>query len=407
MSGTGRAEFRRGWRALVAGGIGYGTGIGLLIYANGFFMRYLQEDFGWTREEISAASLIAIVSAVLNVVVGRLVDRFSARKVALCAIPLFCLGYVALAAIPGQLWAFYAAMAWLYIVGTATGPVAYTKVVNAWFVERRGLALGLTLAGISVVSFALFPALSLVLENYGWRAAYLLVGVASFVLGFPIVLGWLREPVQAQAAAEQEDSRPTTVAGRVWTHPAFWLLFLAMAAANVAVGGFVQHMQPMLGDRHVDAATAAWLGSLYVAMVAFGRIATGFLLDRLAPSLVAMTTMLVPAASVLLLLNPSAEVAVLALPICLLAFAQGAEVDLLAYFTPHFFGLDRYASVFGTLITVVVMAGPVGGILFGRIFDQTGSYDLAFKIAGACFLIAALAFAGLSLVQNSARQGRL
>ncbi len=288
MSGTGRAEFTRGWRALVAAGIGYGTGVGLLIYANGFFMRYLQADFGWTREQISAASLIAVLSAVLNVVVGRLVDRFSARRVALCAIPLFCLGYIALAAIPGELWAFYAAMAWLFIIGTATGPVAYTKVVNAWFVERRGLALGLTLAGISAVSFGLFPVLSYVLENYGWRAAYLLVGGASLVLGYPVVLAWLREPHAAQAL-RRPSARPAK-AGQMarWAHPAFWLLFLAMAAANVAVGGFVQHMQPMLGDRSVMPATAALLGSLYVAMVAIGRIATGFLLDRLRPGLVAM-----------------------------------------------------------------------------------------------------------------------
>jgi MFS family permease len=402
MNGTYRTEFTRGWRALVAAGLGYGTGVGLLIYANGFFMRYLQADFGWSREQISAASLIAVLSAVLNVAVGHLVDRFTARRVAVFAIPLFCLGYVALAAIPGELWAFYAAMAWLFVVGTATGPVAYTKVVNGWFVKQRGLALGLTLAGISAVSFGLFPVLSYVLETYGWRAAYLLVGGASLVLGYPVVLAWLREPPHAPEAL-----RPslTPDKSRAWAHPAFWLLFLAMVAANVAVGGFVQHMQPLLGDRGVAPETAALLGSLYVAMVALGRIATGFLLDRLRPGLVATATMLVPAASVLLLLNPSAEIAVLALPICLLAFAQGAEVELLAFFTPRYFGMDRYASVFGMLIAVVVMAGPAGGIIFGRIFDQTGSYDLAFKLAAACFLVAALAFAGLFLVPDRTSQG--
>jgi len=399
MNGTDRTEFTRGWRALVAAGLGYGTGVGLLIYANGFFMRYLQADFGWSREQISAASLIAVLSAVLNVAVGHLVDRFTARRVAVFAIPLFCLGYVALAAIPGELWAFYAAMAWLFIVGTATGPVAYTKVVNGWFVKQRGLALGLTLAGISAVSFGLFPVLSYVLETFGWRAANLLVGGASFVLGYPVVLAWLREPPYAPEAL-RPSLRRMPGKSRAWAHPAFWLLFLAMVAANVAVGGFVQHMQPLLGDRGVAPETAALLGSLYVAIVALGRITTGFLLDRLRPGLVATATMLVPAASVLLLLNPSAEIAVLALPISLLAFAQGAEVDLLAFFTPRYFGMDRYASVFGMLIAVVVMAGPVGGIIFGRIFDQTGSYDLAFKLAAACFLTAAAAFLALSFVRE-------
>lgn len=401
MTGTGRAEFTHGWRALIAAGLGYGTGVGLLIYANGFFMRYLQADFGWSREQISAASLIAVLSALLNVVVGHLVDRFSARRVAVCAIPLFCLGYVALAAIPGELWAFYTAMAWLFIIGTATGPVAYTKVVNGWFVKQRGLALGLTLAGISAVSFGLFPVLSFVLESFGWRAAYLLVGGASLVLGYPVVLAWLREPAHAPEVLRASLQRASSQSP-AWAHPAFWLLFLAMAAANVAVGGFVQHMQPLLGDRGVAPGTAALLGSLYVAMVALGRVATGFLLDRLRPRLVATATMLIPAASVLLLLFPSAEIAVLAVPICLLAFAQGAEVDLLAFFTPRYFGLDRYASVFGMLIAVVVMAGPAGGMIFGRIFDQTGSYDLAFQIAAACFLTAATAFLALSFVRESA-----
>ena len=58
-------------------------------------------------------------------------------------------------------------------------------------------------------------------------------------------------------------------------------------------------------------------------------------------------------------------------------------------------------------VTVVVMAGPAGGILYGRIFDQTGSYDLAFMIASGCFLVAAAAFSALSLVSDRPGQAQV
>ena len=384
-----RQEFARGWRPLVAASVGYGAGVGLFVYVNGIFMRYLEGDLGWSRASIAAASFATLVSALLNPLVGRAIDRFSARGITLIAIPLFSASYLVLASIPGQIWAFYLAIAMLVMVGAATGPIGYTKIVNQWFSTARGLALRLCLAGTAITSAIVFPLLSWILENYGWRAGYLFLGGFSFLVAMPLVRAWLRAP---EGLAETRAALAAARIGESLRNPAFSLLVAAMMVANIGVGGLVQHLQPMLGDRGVSPEVAAFLGSFFVSVIALTRVSTGFLLDRFNPSLVAMAILLLAASGAVIMLYSSGSTTILLIAIGLMAMAHGAEVDLLAFFTPRLFGLPNYAIVFGILTMIVVMSAPLGGVLYGAIYDSTASYDLALKVGAAGYVAAGLCF---------------
>jgi len=396
-------EFRRGWRVLVAAGVGTGTGIGLLVYVNGFFLKHLQGEFGWTRAEISAMSLLGLGSAFVNPVVGRLVDRFGVRPVVLAAFPLFCLGFVGFALMPGYLWALYTCAAWFALVGPCVGPVSYTKVINEWFEKSRGLALGLGLSGISIVTVVLFPVLYQVLETFGWRAGYAFVGGFCLILGMPTLVAWLRD---RQAAPSAEAARASyaerSAEPSVFRRPAFWALAVAMLVANVGVGGFVHHLQPLLTDAGVPGATAALIGSWYVVAVAGGRIGAGFLLDRLWAPGVAAVAMALPAAGALLLINTTQDLGPIIIAVGLIGFAQGAEFDLIAFFTPRHFGLRRYSSTFGLLMMFAAISGAIGTVLFGRVFDMRGDYDLAVMVSAVGFAIAALCFFSLAKANRAA-----
>ena len=53
-----------------------------------------------------------------------------------------------------------------------TGPIGYTRAVNTWFEKGRGLSLGLTLTGVSLVAALSAPLLNFVITHHGWRGGF-------------------------------------------------------------------------------------------------------------------------------------------------------------------------------------------------------------------------------------------
>jgi hypothetical protein len=85
-----KSEFDRGWRAVVSGAVGMGTGIGLYFMLNSVFVIPLSEEFGWERSEMALSNVIGLGALVLLPFLGAVVDRFDARRVGL--VGFFLLG---------------------------------------------------------------------------------------------------------------------------------------------------------------------------------------------------------------------------------------------------------------------------------------------------------------------------
>ena len=73
-------------------------------------------------------------------------------------------------------------------------------------------------------------------------------------------------------------------------------------------------------------------------------------------------------------------------------FAHGGLFTVVSPIVAEFFGMQSHGVIFGTILFFGTLGGAAGPLLCGRIYDLTGSYDLAFTI------LAALAFIGLILV---------
>jgi len=90
-------EFRRGWPTLVFSTIGAAVGLSSLGYILGTMVVPLQAEFGWGRGEINLASLMSSLGlAAALPFVGRFLDRFGVKRVAVISIPLFVLMLVLL-----------------------------------------------------------------------------------------------------------------------------------------------------------------------------------------------------------------------------------------------------------------------------------------------------------------------
>jgi MFS family permease len=395
----GGSEFRRAWTVILAAAVGVGSGItGLPIYSIGQFILPLSHTFGWSRAAISGGlGCLTAVSVFTAPVVGYVIDRFGARRVALFALPGAAVGYICLASQHGSLVAYYAGWIVLAILGAGTSPNVWTRVVAGWFDRHRGLALGLTLCGTGLVAIVAPAAIGGTIRRFGWQYGFLALAAVQIVVAFPVVWGFFHTREAGGAALAPKIRTAGTAgdltagdlsAGDLSLGRQFWQIIVAFFLIAIVVAGMIVHLPAMLGDIGVSGTRSAEvLGLLGVAVIG-GRLVVGFLLDRLPVRLIAPIFIVMPIGSCLLLLNGGA----IAVAVVLSGLATGAEVDILPYLVSRYFGVVRYSRVYGWVLSAFSAGAAIGPVAAGWVHDTSGHYTAALF----CFMV--LAMIGASLI---------
>lgn len=398
MSGTAppgarAAEFRRGWRVVLASAFGAGTGaVPLAFYSFGAFVGPLTKAFGWSRAEITAAPLfLTIGGLVAGVAAGAMADRYGARRVALWSQLALVAAFAAMSQLTASLPLFYLGYAAIAVLGAGTMTMTWSRAICGWFVSARGLALGLSLVGTGLIG-ALMPSFVGWLTAWGsWRTAYLGLAALPLVLGFPMALAFFREPPDARSEADPmivpEDGHGFREALRT---RCFWQMALAFSIVAVAIASVIVHAVPLLTDRGITKGTAAALAGLIGIAVTLGRLVSGALLDHVRGPLVAFGMFALPALSCILLVYAGDNLWLCGVAIALVGLAGGAEHDIAAYFCAGFFGRRNYGAIYGLLYTLYGVGSGIGPLLAGRAHDATGDYRLALFAGAGMFALSAL-----------------
>lgn len=391
-------EWRNGWRVLAASGVALGCGANLHYYLSTFFVKGITNEFGITRGELASIQALALWGVVAAPVVGHLIDRSGANRVLTVGSLLLGLVYIAAAHMPPTLWAPLIIFLAIQSLGQATATVPHTRVVSSWFARYRGTALGIAITGIPLMSAAASPVLAETIATWGWRAGYYILALLALFVALPLNWRFVRErtrshkPRESSEEAEEGDDLRTASRSR-----AFWLLVAAMILINIPGGGFLNQLVPMLLDDGFAPVTAALMVSVFSIAVIAGRLASGILLDRLSPAFAAAGFTFAPAAGMLLLLlTPVDDPWVMGVGVALIGVQQGAEIDLLAFFTARYFGLRRYSSIYAVGYAVATIATSFGVLAFGLSHDWTGSYAVALGLSSVAFTVAAGCFLALN-----------
>lgn len=375
------AALRAGWRNLAAATLGIGLGTASYAPVSSKFFVALKRDFGWSQEQASFALIALPITAVLLPLAGWLIDRFGVRRIAGISAALATVSYLGLARMTGSLPQFYVGFILLYVLGCATGPVAYTRLVAAQFDRHRGFALAVAQFGIALLAVLMPQLIDRMIGSYGWRGGYLFFAGVTAAGGLAAML--LMRPARAGAgpAASAGVGPRTSIASAP-----FWLLGLAVLSISAAAFGLNTHLDSVMADRRLGGGTATDLLSLFAGSVAISRLVVGRLLDTDRPARAAAGVMAVAAAGALLLLFGPTGIAVTAVAVILIGSSIGAELDLLSFFCARFFGIRHYAAIYGLLSTFFYIGIAIGGIGYGVIRTRTGSYDPA--LAGSAALLA-------------------
>lgn len=377
-----------GWRVVATAHFGVMFSFGsLLVYTFGVFLKPLTAEFQWSREEVSRAfALAAMMVAVASPLLGMALDRYSPRRIVLPCFLMLGAGVLALSKLDGSLWQLYAIYLFIGIAANGTTQMGYAGAVGSWFDRRRGLALSIVLAGVGVGSI-LHPMLAEHwITSYGWRRAYEIFGLLILLMGLPLTAIWLRRNPAARARPREE----TGVSFReALKQKEFWILVAVLLMSSVAANGTLIHLAAHLTDRGVTTAHAALAtGALGVANL-FGRLLTGWLLDRLSGPRVSLWLLMLMAAG-LFLLSGSSDLLMAGCAVLLIGVGLGGESDVTPYLLTRYFGLRAFSSLYGLTWTFYAFAGGIGPVIFGRVFDRTGSYALLLQVASGVTFAAGL-----------------
>lgn len=401
---TARTGAYYGWWVVTAAAIGMSTGPGQFAFGSlGLFMLPLNEEFGWSRSQISLASTFFTLSLALTMpYLGHLVDRFGSRIILFPSI-LICAAL--LAAIPllaDQLWILLLLFILMGSLGAGANALPYLRVISAWFDRRRGLAIGIAMGGSGLGFAYVPPMLQAMIDNFGWRSGYYLLAVLTILIAIPLVYFFLHEnPPQEEfdRVKEKSESVPLLeadthfVLSEILKRPLLWQLFFIFCLLSFSLYGVLAHLVPMLVDRGMSSANAAMVQFTLGMGVVASRIIVGYIVDRVFAPYVAVVCFIITGIGISILAMGSVGAPVF-IAATLIGLSMGAEIDLLAFLTSRYFGVENFGRVYGILFMSFLIGTSLGPLAYGAAYETYGSYRyvliLCIILIGVCCVATAL-----------------
>jgi MFS family permease len=403
-----RPKIFYGWWITATAALGLCLGAApIIVYAFGVFLKPLSVEFRANRAAISFAfTLQNLAAALFAPLIGRLIDRFGARKIILPGTLILGLVLVSSKMLPSRIAMFYIFFAALGIIQGGTSPLSYGVIVSHWFNRHRGLALGGMMLGIGIGAITIPIAVQRIIALSGWRMAYTISGLAAIFISLPIAAAFLKndpkekgllpdgiisvDSIQQSAAEMQSRKNEEGLAwSETWRTREFWLLTSAFFLASAAAHACVLHMPAMLTDRGATPQAAALASSVIGVALLISRTATGYFLDRFSAPLIAALFFSGAAIGIFVLMLGAAGITALAAAF-LIGMGFGAEGDIIAYALTRYFGLKSFGTAYGYVFGAFLLAGAAGTLLMGAGFDFTHAYKV--PLAGFLIAMSAAAF---------------
>ena len=393
---------------VTASGVGINLALGVL-YTWSMFKDAIGKELGWKGAQLNDPyALCCLVFSFAMIIAGRCQDKVGPRVTATIGGLLVGSGMLLIS--QSQSYA-----AWVLgfgcLVGTGIG-FGYSSATPAalkWFPPARtGVVAGVVVAGFGLAPVYLSPLSQYLLTTHGLRGAALFYALA-FGIAVCGLAQLLRNPppgyVAAGAATRVAGSAPTAATvgvspGQVLRVPAFYLLwsiyFIGAGAGLMVISSISGMARKSMGEAAFVAVAVMAVGN------AGGRVAAGFLSDKIGRRQTLLLVLLFQALLMFVAIPVASSKGAAAAPVLVVAtligFNYGAKLSLFPSYTKDLWGLSSFGVNYGLLFT----AWGLGGFVLSRLQQMLttssgGSYTVAFTTAGCLLLLGA----GLTLVLKS------
>lgn len=395
-----------GWYIVFAALVASMMATGLQVYSLGVFLKPMTEDLGWSRTDLSFGQTIStLCSGAVAFWVGPLLDRHGGRVLMVIGAVAMGAGFVALGLVHA-LWQYYLVKGVLVTAGSAmAGLVVVNVAISNWFIRRRGIAIGIAAMGVSVAALVT-PILSTALiDAYGWRAAWMILGSSIPLLIVPLSLfvmrrrpedhglepdggpGDGRAPSKARAAS-------MALQGVIWTRRqamrtrSLWMLSAAFSLGSMGLSALFLHLVPYLSDAGLTSGQAASVFGMVGLAGLISKPAWGFALDRFNTSYCAASEFLLMGLG-LFAITVTDHVVALHAAVFLLGLGIGGVSTVQEVVWADYFGRATIGMIRGLTRPFTVLSSAGGPVFAALAYDTRGSYELAFYVFIGTYVAAA------------------
>jgi OFA family oxalate/formate antiporter-like MFS transporter len=358
------------------------------------FQRPLQQEYGWSISQVTAAFSLSIFALGISAFLGGLwMARVGPRAVGTVAGVLNGLGLVAVTFSGHRLWMLYLSYGVVGGVGLGLGYIVPVATLVKWFPDKRGLITGIAVAGFGIGPIVTAPLATRlirsvhVLPTFGYLGCVQLAVVvlaARFMANPPagyVPAGW--QPSAAQV--RQRSTREYTLgeALRHWQWYALWAMLFLNITAGIALLSQAAAMAEDLAG--ASATAAAGLVSVIAIANGVGRPMWSSLSDLVGRRPVFLVMFVAQAAS-FLALRQVASFALLACLSCVVLLCYGGGFATMPAFVADYFGSKRVGQIYGLMLSAWGCAAVVGPQMTARLREASGHYTAAFTLLAAIML---------------------
>jgi len=378
-----------GWYIVFACLLIAATNIGFHNTAS-LFIRPVTEDLGFSRGAFTLFRTLTMLFGALTLpYFSKLSNKYSVKKIMLFGTTLNSITLGALA-FANNIWQFYA-------IGLASGLVMNAGtfmiiaiLLNRWFEDKKGLAIGLAFAGSGVGAAIMNPAVNLVIENLGWRSAFIFSATLATVVLIPTILFVIKDsPSQMGLAAYTDPSKTKDTNNKVIIEeksmtlkearktPTFWLLAFALLGFSVGASAPNTHSVAFMIDIGYSQTIASNMITVTMIFLTMGKILMGHLFDRFGTFKGGLMLCTFAITSPIFALLSQVWVGApwlhgIALGIASTGFSIPANI-----YIPKFFGKKNFAAILAAVSVITTLAAAVAPPIMGLIYDTLGTYLLA------------------------------
>ena len=353
------------------------------------FVLPMSTEFGWSRTGVAAAtSLGAILGAIVAPFSGRLIDRIGSRVILTLGSLLVVCACLGLATV-GSLIGFYVAFTIARSAEQGLVQVGAAPVVAKWFFKYRGRAMSLIFFASSAGMIITAPLVQLIISNFGWRLAWVMLAGNMFLIGVvPCALLIRRQPedlgLMLDGAGEDYTGveSDTISTDTIWSmHDAvgtysFWAVLGSLFIAAICTSGVGLHLIPYLVQQNISSGAAVSVISVMAFSGAIAAIVLGWVSEKISPRIMLGAVYLLSAISLVVLLNTTTLS--LAYTFAILNGIVGTGVNTLApILWARFYGRGIMGSIYGISRSTQVVGFAIGPLASGLVYDSFGSYENA------------------------------
>lgn len=355
----------RAWLTVVATFFSSGITLGVA-YSFGAFFSDMADEFESTRGATAVIFGITTFSFFwLSLISGPAADRWGPRPVLVVGAVALFVGLMATSRVD-SLGLGYLTYGAGVGIAAATGYIPMIATVGGWFEEKRAVAIGVAAAGIGVGTLVVSPASAALINRFGWRDTYVILGVVGPVVLLACAAMIDRPPtVGGPAPVRFNDARNSAVFRQLWISAL--CSGLALFVPFVFVGQYAK-------ERGVGSVAAAVLVGLLGGASVLARVGFGTAVKRFGSARLYRACFLVLSAGYAVWFIAGASYVLLVAFVVLLGAGYGGFVALSTIVLAERMGVVGLGSILGAFYTSQGLGGLIGPPAAGWILDHTDGY---------------------------------